>query len=273
MQSPDTVHAALVAELDKWGSSAEAGLYPGEMWRYTLDYHAAEASDSAEVPEPSETCDAIPYIPPGLDQLDLAAQSRILDIGCLGGYGLYDVYRRRALSGEPVPDMVGIDISEGSVEMATAMGKHWAAGHTVEFKVMDARRLAFPDESFDLVIARLLMPYVLVREVLGEIARVMTNDAMAILQLHGFRYYLQGCRRSLSRPREFFYYARPILSGLCFAVSGGQPGLRLFRETALEPAGLERAARGAGLRPVWRGGFNVKPLVALRSVNPNAEPL
>ncbi|MDA1088578.1 MAG: hypothetical protein O2901_16385, partial [Verrucomicrobia bacterium] len=98
-----------------------------------------------------------------------------------------------------------------------------------------------------------------------EIARVMRTGGIAVFQLHGFRYYLDGCRRSVTRPRQLFYYMRPILSGIVYGLSGWQPRARWFRETALEPAGLERAAQAVHLDPVWRGGFRVKPIVLLKA--------
>jgi|ETNmetMinimDraft_26_1059896.scaffolds.fasta_scaffold95746_1 SAM-dependent methyltransferase len=267
MSIDDQKTTALLQELEQWERAEVISPYIPEMWRYTLSYHEAESTDPTRVPQPNEKCDAIPYVPGELARMDLSlsASSRVLDIGCLGGYGLYDLYSRLAREGCETPSMVGVDIDENSISMAIAMLTHWGDPASVEFRVMDAGNLEFDTASFNLVVARLLMPYVPIRKVLAEISRVMAPGAIAIMQLHGFRYYVDGCKRSLGRPRQLFYYMRPILSGIVYRLSGRQPQSRMFRETALEPAELERAAHAVGLDPIWHGGFRAKPIVALRA--------
>ena len=269
MLHDDQKNTALLGELQRWEQSQSVNPYIPEMWRYTLSYHDAEQTDPTRVPQSNEKCDAIPYVPTALQDVGLyvSSSSRILDLGCLGGYGLYDLHSRLAREGGDSPSMVGIDVDEDSVAMARAMLPHWGDPAKVEFRVMNAAHLEFDAASFDVVLARLLLPYVPIRRVLAEIARVMSPGAIAILQLHGFRYYFDGCKRSLGRPVQWLYYMRPILSGIVSHLLGWQPRARWFRETALEPAGLERAARSVHLHPVWLGGFRVKPIVVLKASN------
>ncbi len=112
--------ARLRAELDAIASDPRTA-YAVQMWRYALDH--ADTFIPAH-----ENCDAIPYLPikPEAYGLALTAQHRILDIGCLGGYGLFDMTRCLAAAGCEIPAMVGVDIDPASVDMGRRMAAIWA---------------------------------------------------------------------------------------------------------------------------------------------------
>ena len=73
----------------------------------------------------------------------LAPAASVLDVGCAGG-------RVSLALGQAGFRVVGVDCNEPMVEQATALTE--GAQLTVPFQVMDARSLAFRNESFDAVL-------------------------------------------------------------------------------------------------------------------------
>ena len=98
-----------------------------------------------------------------------AAGSRILEYGC--GEGSMAFRLREAET------VTGIDLS--SVAIATATAR---AGDTkrLQFRVMDAENLEFPDESFDLTCGSGILHHLNVNRAYAEIARVLRPSGSAI---------------------------------------------------------------------------------------------
>ena len=70
---------------------------------------------------------------------------KILDIGC--GAGFFSI-----LLTEKGHDVTGIDLTESMVEEAVLLAEE--EGSPARFLVMDAEKLDFPDETFDVVVSR-----------------------------------------------------------------------------------------------------------------------
>ena len=234
--------------------------YIFQMWQYALDN-----IDKSPEEIHGGNIDAIPYMPikPEDFGCSLTPDSRILDIGCLGGYGLFDIAQRRAQSGLCIPRMTGIDIDPKSIEIANKVfqGRAWppdAPSFIADLKTGNAEKLEFPDASFDLVIARLVLPYVDVKKSLGEMSRVLKPGGLLLVQLHGFTYYLNQLKRGFS------YYIRPFISGCLFGVTGYQPKNKWFKETALSVDKLESVCNEIGLSKLWKNDNNQRPLMLLR---------
>ena len=242
------------------GEESGAG-YMRQMWNYVLD-----ARERGQDPVPTDRCDAVPYVPvePEAFGTQLSAEGAVLDVGCLGGYGLYDFTCRRRMAGKPVPRLFGIDADAVSVRVAREMASLWGEGLEVDFQEARAEKLPFADQTFDLAIARLLLPYVDMRAALGELDRVLKASGLAVFQIHAFRYYRDEMFAHLKHPITTLYYLRALLSGTWFRVTGRQPRHRWFAETALNSTTLVRMCAGHGLQPVWRGEFVRKPIVVFR---------
>ncbi len=163
-----------------WRAETNIGVYSLNMWRHLLSCFAASDCE--------DKSGALPYVAFDLSEygLDLSSDSQILDIGCLGGYGLFDFYLRREISGQPIPEMTGIDLSDESIALARFMSEHgvWDKEKSPRFAVASAESLPFEEEAFDFVIARLLLPYVGIEQAMKEICRVMKPGGIALLQLH-----------------------------------------------------------------------------------------
>jgi ubiquinone/menaquinone biosynthesis C-methylase UbiE len=108
----------------------------------------------------------------------LAAGARVLDVGCGTGTLALEVQGRLGSAGR----VVGVDPSPAQIARARAKA---ARRHLrTEFQLGVIEQLAFPDQTFDVVLATLMMhhlPAPLKRQGLAEIARVLTPGGCLVL--------------------------------------------------------------------------------------------
>ena len=83
-----------------------------------------------------------------LGVLELAADSRVLDIGCGTGQSTRDTARRA-----PAGSALGVDLSTRMLEVARRQAAHEGL-HNVTFEQADVQVHPFPPAAFDLVISR-----------------------------------------------------------------------------------------------------------------------
>ncbi|MCS6917670.1 MAG: class I SAM-dependent methyltransferase [Chitinophagales bacterium] len=129
------------------------------------------------------------------------ATCTLLDVGIGAG--------RTTLHFAPaVARYVGIDYSE---EMIRWCRNHFPASDQTEFHVMDARQLAFPDHTFDVVLFSFngidCVPYEDRNRVLGEFFRVLKSKGTLLFSFHNARsvrhlYSLQMPRNPFKIPWE-----------------------------------------------------------------------
>lgn len=252
----------IAARLGSVSSAGSSAGYVAEMWRLALKH--ADIQDE-NVPR-SPTCDAIPYVPidPATVGVELGQQSRVLDIGCCGGYGAFDFSRRRDRNQLEIPAIDCVDVDVTSIAIGRELAAIWGEGRRVSFVMADANQLPCRSGSYDLVIARLLLPYVRIDTVLKEIHRVLKPGGVVMFQLHAWPYYLNRLIDSWRSPKRMVYYGRPILSGLWLAMTGHQPRSSWFSECFLSIDTLVRIADPRKLHCVWRGGMSWKPMAAFR---------
>ncbi|MDR3623840.1 MAG: methyltransferase domain-containing protein [Chlamydiales bacterium] len=82
-----------------------------------------------------------PVVPTFLEYYHLKPKDRVLDVGCAKGFMLYDMMQM-----VPGLEIQGVDVSSYAIENAIEEVKSFV-------QVADARKLPFPDNSFDLVIS------------------------------------------------------------------------------------------------------------------------
>ena len=102
------------------------------------------------------------------------ASKHVLDYAC--GKGAWAVYY--ALTGATRVD--GFDISETAIRRGRERVERQGLGRTVELKAMDATRLEYPDDTFDIVIGDGVLHHVIKYDgVFAELHRVMKPGATA----------------------------------------------------------------------------------------------
>jgi ubiquinone/menaquinone biosynthesis C-methylase UbiE len=112
-----------------------------------------------------------------LDGLDLSHTSAVLDLGCGFGFMAEALARRVA----PNARVVGVDACPANE--APYLARVAAAGRAGQFVCRRIqRRLAWPDRSFDLVVASYALYFF--PEVLPEVARVLAPQGMLLAVTH-----------------------------------------------------------------------------------------
>ena len=141
-----------------------------------MDYHLQEL---AIANDPSDRR----RIMPNLEETD----RRILDVGCGAGQTL--------IGSAPLPEVlaVGVDSDHSALKLGTQLTD------AVCFVAARGESLPFGNESFDLVISRVALPYMNVSNALNEISRVLRAGGRIWLVLHPFERTLKELMSNLVR--------------------------------------------------------------------------
>ena len=97
---------------------------------------------------------------------------KVLVLGCGDGAEAFFLAKIGA-------EVVGIDISDVSIEKANKSVKASGLSKKVGFLVMDAENLSFPDSSFDFVTASGMLHHTDFKETISEMARVLKPGGQA----------------------------------------------------------------------------------------------
>ena len=85
--------------------------------------------------------------------LELRPRMNVADIGCGLGYLGWTYWKYFGEKGF----YIGVDVSEKLIEEAKEISTNWAKGGVAEFKVGDAYKLEFDDNTFDIVMSQTLL--------------------------------------------------------------------------------------------------------------------
>ena len=100
-------------------------------------------------------------------------RKRVLEYGCGTGSQAFDLAHHQA-------QIVGIDISDVAVELAKQTATDQGISNCINFEVMNAEQLYFPDCSFDLVCGSGILHHLDLPCSLDEVQRVLAADGHAI---------------------------------------------------------------------------------------------
>lgn len=163
-------------------------------------------------------------------------QGRVLDIGA--GPGWIPIRLARL---SPGMELLGVDSSEAMLAVAAKNARRAGLADVVRFEAADAKALAYPDDSFDLVLSHQTLHHLeRPEQMLAEAARVLRPGGALLI-------------RDVVRPPAGWlvkWYAR------VFGAGYDAEQRRMFEDSlraALTPQELARAARRVGL-----AGFSVR---------------
>lgn len=162
-----------------------------------LAYHLAELEIARSVSDPRRT---LPTIPRGAQ--------RLLDVGCGMGQTLV------CLEGDFQRFGIDLDLE------AVSAGRLATAG--IEFAVAQGQNIPFRSDRFDFLICRISLPYMPVRQVLGEFQRVLVSGGGVWIVLNSIavpRQRLIEAIRGL-RFKDVLFQLYVVANGAAFHFSG-----------------------------------------------------
>ena len=160
----------------------------------------------------------------------MPAGARILEIGCGAGQQLVANY--------PSQRTFGIDVDAS----ALALGRTLAT--SVEFTRGMAEQLPFKDEHFDLVFARVSLPYTDIASSVKEIHRVLRSGGTAWLVMHPFSLCVNLAMRGNLKSKLIFFYI--AANGVMLDLTGRQFRIGRFQESFQTSRAMRRALERAG---------------------------
>lgn len=121
-------------------------------WKYTDEYYREYTRTTWN--ETAEQWTSVmrflePYSYDLMNKAEAKVRERVLDLATGPGEPAMSLARLVGPDGH----VTGVDLSEKMIELATQVAGERRL-HNAEFRVMDAEHLAFPDESFDVVVSR-----------------------------------------------------------------------------------------------------------------------
>ncbi len=169
---------------------------------------------------------------------------QILDVGCGAGQTLI------ASNLSPGVLAVGVDIDHP----ALVQGRQVGAG--IRFVRARGESLPFENESFDLVICRVALPYMHLSRALAEMSRVLKTGGDLWLVLHPFSVSMEGLGTNIVRLRfkAVMYRLWVGLNGVILHTFGKQWSWPPLKRTSYESwqtkGAVKRALRTAGFDQV-----------------------
>ena len=132
--------------------------------------------------------------------------TRVLDVGCGAGQDLLSFLEKTEAT------CVGVDISPDIGKGASAICDDT---ERMMFVQSEGELLPFANESFDVILCRVALPYMNNRDTISEVARVMKPGGAFLLKTHAPLFYfgMIGERLKSLNPKMLIY---PIL---CLAAS------------------------------------------------------
>ncbi len=171
---------------------------------------------------------------------------RVLDVGCGAGQELSPFVARGAAG-------VGVDVAPEVGRGGRELFHAELPEARVEFARAAAEALPFADESFDVVVCRLALPYTDNARALGEIARVLRPGGALLLKIHHARYYAGKLWRAIGRRDALsaVHSARVLVAGAIYQLTGRQvrsrwPSRETFQTRRL--LGVELGRHGLVIR-------------------------
>lgn len=128
----------------------------------------------------------------------------VLDIGCGPGQEMLPFAKNRGAF------CVGIDIGEELGEIGNEFVERESSGARIVFSRSKGEELPFANESFDVVLCRVALPYMNNRKTIAEVGRVLRPNGVFLLKTHAPSFYFRMLRNRL-RSFSFRRISYPLI--------------------------------------------------------------
>lgn len=186
-------------------------------------YHRAELKIALDPSHPAHV------LPPPLPR-----SQKVLDIGCGAGQTLIAAY--------PDQVSVGLDVDFDALQLGRSLTDH------VRFVCGKAESLPYPNAQFDMVIARVSLPYTNISNSLREIHRVLRKDGALWMTLHSVS--IPWNQTKSSNYKRWIFFAYILLNSSLFHLFQKQfPFLGRYESFQTE-RGISKALIKSGFRGI-----------------------
>lgn len=143
---------------------------------------------------------------------------RVLDVGCGAGQEILPFLERTGAF------CVGIDIAEELGKVAKSVFDAKDFVQRVSFARADGASLPFANESFDVVLCQVALPYMNNRKTIAEIARILKPKGVFLLKIHAPAFYSGMIRERLKtlNPKQIAYPLICLIGSFWHSLTGKQ---------------------------------------------------
>ena len=143
---------------------------------------------------------------------------RVLDVGCGAGQEMIPFAEKRNAF------CVGIDIGTELGEIGNSFVRKLNYADKICFTRSKSEDLPFADESFDVVLCRVALPYMNNKKAIAEVGRVLRPGGIYLLKTHAPAFYFGMLKKRFFTfdPRQYAYPLICLAGGLWHNLTGRQ---------------------------------------------------
>lgn len=141
---------------------------------------------------------------------------RVLDLGCGAGHELLPFLE------ETDAVCVGVDYGD---QLAAVTQPVFAGNDRVTFVRADGAAMPFADDSFDVIISKVSLPYMNNRRAIREISRMLRPGGSILIKTHSpwFYFWMIKDRAKSLNPKNLAYPVICLAAGIWHSLTGRQP--------------------------------------------------
>ena len=153
-----------------------------------------------------------------VDAIENLDVKRVLDIGCGAGIEMLPFIEKNDAF------CVGIDIGEELGKVGSEVSKAFDDGNKLNYMLSMGEDLPFADESFDVVLCRVALPYMHNKKTISEVSRVLRSGGVFLLKTHSPMFFadLLKTRLKTLSPKQVVYPLLCIFNGMFHSLTGKQ---------------------------------------------------
>lgn len=146
------------------------------------------------------------------------AVKRVLDIGCGAGQQFFPFLERT------IAFCVGIDIADSLGKVTANVFGQTKFVERVAFSRANGASLPFADESFDVVLCQVALPYMNNRQTIAEVARILRPKGVFLLKIHAPAFYfgMLPARFKTFNPKQIAYPLICLAGSIWHLLTGKQ---------------------------------------------------
>jgi ubiquinone/menaquinone biosynthesis C-methylase UbiE len=143
---------------------------------------------------------------------------RVLDVGCGAGQELFPFLKKTNAF------CVGIDIAPELGKITNGIFSKKEFSDRAKFARSKGESLPFSDESFDVVLCRVALPYMNNRQTIAEVARILKPNGVFLLKTHAPPFYSAMLKERIKtlKPKQIAYPLICVVGSVFHILSGKQ---------------------------------------------------